>query len=62
MEAFSLTSSRQSRLIRKWSLLLSSWNTSRLVLVTPTSTGIMASVPYVSLKGVSPVGVLAEVR
>ena len=43
-------------------VLLSSWNASRLVLATPTSTEITASVPYVSLKGVSPVGVLAVVQ
>ena len=30
---------------RKWSSLLSSWNASCLMLVTPTSTGIMAFVP-----------------
>ena len=61
LEAFSLTSSRQSRLIHSWSSLFSSWNISHLILVIPTSTGITTSMPQVSLKGVSLVGVLAVV-
>ena len=56
LEALSLTSSRQSRLSRSLSSFPSLLNDAHLVLVTPTLTGITASVPQVSLKGVSSIG------
>ena len=61
LKAWSLTSSKQSRFSFNWLSLLCSSKNSFLRLVSPISTGMTASVPYVRLKGVSPVRVLAVV-
>ena len=53
----SVSASRQSKFSFNWSSLLCSSKNFVLRLVSPTSTGMIASVPQVRLKGVSPVGI-----